>query len=319
MAQDICIKLYQEFYHDRQFGTNSDQASSHWKKLSQHFNIETDSNGLIQSVKGYGFGGSGDKRMSATIMSAVEIFLQQIKLSYRGLAAEKNKGKKLVESMGLAFSRDAFRQVCTEYFLRKKIAKAGVEVKNILIIGDGHGILAALMSEQYPDANIFLIDLGVTLFFQAYYLESRFTDKQHILLAKGNRPTNGNGFYYCPAERLNDFPLVELDLAINVASMQEMDMAEVNHYFRMMRERKTVLFYCCNRLEKILPDGHVTRFFDYPWRKDDVHLVDEKCPWHQFFLSRSTAPNLKLLNLIPIPLLHRYDGVHWHRLTQFSH
>ena len=40
-------------------------------------------------------------------------------------------------------------------------------------------------------------------------------------------------------------------------------------------------FYCCNREEKRLPDGTITRFADYPWRGSDRVLVDERCPWHQ--------------------------------------
>ena len=101
--------------------------------------------------------------------------------------------------------------------------------------------------------------------------------------------------------------------------IKEKNIEVVNNYFSMLRERKTKLFYCCNRLEKTFFDGRVTRFNEYAWKKEDKHLVDEKCPWHQFFFARSTNPNLKLFNLIPIPLLHRYDGVHWHRLSLLSH
>lgn len=318
MKEDISIKLYNKFYQNNEVGTNSLQASTHWKIFSQHFKIEKNTDGTIKYLKGYGFGGNDDKRILASLMASIENTLQQVNLSYKGLSSAKREAKKMVESMGLSFSRDAFRQVCTKYFLDKEISKTQIEVKNILIIGDGHGVLAALMSEQYPQARIFLIDLGVTLFFQAYYLQKKFPDKAHILLEKVNQTIIGKGFFYCPAEELEYFPQIELDLAINIASMQEMDLPVVNNYFELMRDRKTKLLYCCNRLEKTLPDGSITRFFDYPWKKEDKNLVDEKCPWHQFFFARSSAPNLQLFNLIPIPLLHRYDGIHWHRFTQLS-
>jgi len=161
--------------------------------------------------------------------------------------------------------------------------------------------------------------LALHFFFQAYYLGQAFANKKHVLLGKTKEENNENGFFYCPAERLQDFPLEEIDLAINVASMQEMTIGVVNNYFRMMRERKTKLFYCCNRLEKTLPDGQVTRFKEYGWKNDDIHLIDEKCPWHQYFAGRGTSENVKLMNILPIPLLHRYDGVHWHRLSLLSH
>lgn len=319
MATGISLQLYKKFYDQQSVGAESVKASAHWKNFSQSFQVEHSPDGSIRKIKGYGFGGSDDKRLSARIMSSVENGLLQAWLSYPGLATEKREAKKTVAAMGLSFSRDAFRQVCTRYFLKREIAKTKISVKNILIIGDGHGILAALIGKQYPEARIFLIDLGATLFFQAYYLENTFTDSSHVLLKKNNPPIPEKGFFYCPAENLEDFPLIEIDLAINIASMQEMDIAVVNDYFSFLRKRKTKLFYCCNRLEKTLPDEQVTRFEDYQWLKEDLHLKDEKCPWHQFFFARSTAPNLKLFHILPIPMLHHYDGVHWHRLTKLSH
>ena len=60
-----------------------------------------------------------------------------------------------------------------------------------------------------------------------------------------------------------------IDVFINIASMQEMDPPVVKAYFDDMRAvavNRQLLFYCCNRQEKQLPDGTVSRFADYPWR-----------------------------------------------------
>jgi hypothetical protein len=40
-------------------------------------------------------------------------------------------------------------------------------------------------------------------------------------------------------------------------------------------------FYCCNREEKTLSDGTITRFKDYPWNSLDNIQIDDLCPWHQ--------------------------------------
>jgi hypothetical protein len=64
-----------------------------------------------------------------------------------------------------------------------------------------------------------------------------------------------------------------------------------------------VYFYCCNRLEKTLPDGTITRFRNYPWKDDDKIIVDELCPWHQYYYSAS------------FPFYHQYDGPVQHRLA----
>ena len=319
MATDIVTQLYKQFYHQHTGAVDTGQASSHWKQFSKNFQIKINADESIQTIKGYGFGGSDDNRFLARVTSVIGNAVLLSRLNYPGLSKEIRKAKKTVLSMGLSFSQDAFRQACTKYLLEKETGRQNIPVKNILIIGDGHGILAALMSEQYPDAKIFLIDLGATLFFQAYYLGKKFTSKQHTLLGYSNNNNACPGFFYCPAEQLENFPFKEIDLAINVASMQEMSLDIVANYFKILRERKTKLFYCCNRLEKWLPDGQVTRFLEYPWKKEDKHLIDEKCPWHQFFVGRSGAENLKLFNLVPVPFFHRYDGLHWHRLTLLSH
>ena len=47
-------------------------------------------------------------------------------------------------------------------------------------------------------------------------------------------------------------------VAFNIASMQEMNMPQINGYFsclRMLAKHNDVYFYCCNRDEKTLPDG----------------------------------------------------------------
>lgn len=62
-------------------------------------------------------------------------------------------------------------------------------------------------------------------------------------------------------------------------------------------------FYCCNREEKILPDGTIVRFKDYPWSPQDDVLDDAACPWHQQYYSARP------------PFIHPYDGPIRHRLA----
>jgi hypothetical protein len=315
MTPEIVKQLYREFHSGPVAGTNSEEASSHWKDFSQYSKVEADADGNILTIKGFGFGGSDDSRLAAKIVAAIGNQLMIAGLPYPGISADIKRSKAFVTSMGLYFSQDAFRQACTKFFLAKEIGKRKIPIRNILIIGDGFGVLAALMSEQYPEANIFLIDLGVTLFFQSYYLTKKFPNKQHTLIENGTQIKPGAGFYYCPAERVANFPVVELDLAINIASMQEMNPGMISIYFDLLRKRNTRLFYCCNRLEKILPDGTPARIFEFPWKDEDEFLVDEPCPWHKFFVGRIGGKNVKLMGIIPIPLLRKYDGVHWHRLA----
>ena len=102
---------------------------------------------------------------------------------------------------------------------------------------------------------------------------------------------------YCP-----------VDIALNIASMQEMDPPVIAAYFddlRAIPSQRQLVFYCCNREEKVLPDGTVTRFLAYPWHPSDQILVDEYAPWHQQYYT-----------LMP-PFYRPYDGPHRHRLVTF--
>ena len=318
MLKPIPLQLYNRFYLNKVDEENHLQSSAHWKNFSQKFKVDIDAAGNVNEIKGYGFGGSGNTGVLSKLAASFGNFLIRSGLSYPNLDVVISSTKKIVKKMGLSFSQDAFRQACVAGFLKMHLEKQTVVVKNILIIGDGHGILSALMSELFPHAKVFLIDLGQTLFFQSYYLANTYPEKKHTLIGE-NYANADDGFFYCPAEDLSFFPMENFDLAINVASMQEMRMTVVDQYFHLLRERGTKLFYCCNRLEKKLPDGEIIRFMNYPWKDEDAQLVDEKCPWHQFFIGRSSAEHIKLFNLIPVPMLHRYDGIHWHRLSILSH
>ena len=104
---------------------------------------------------------------------------------------------------------------------------------------------------------------------------------------------------------LKDCPI---DLAINIASMQEMNPENIRNYFDddVVASTGDLAFYCCNREEKTLPDGTITRFKEYPWNSLDIILIDEVCPWYQQYYL-----------YIP-PFYRHYDGPHRHQLRNLT-
>jgi hypothetical protein len=64
----------------------------------------------------------------------------------------------------------------------------------------------------------------------------------------------------------------------------EMDAPVTKMYSDTLRQcpRASTAFYCCNRVEKRLPDGTITRFLEYPWHPDDEILLDQLSPWDRF-------------------------------------
>ena len=81
----------------------------------------------------------------------------------------------------------------------------------------------------------------------------------------------------------------------------------IARYFGVLRSiPRRVMFYCCNRVEKVLPDGTVVRFQDYPWSAQDAVQDDGLCPWTQQYYSWRA------------PFVHRFDGQVRHRLVALA-
>ena len=112
-------------------------------------------------------------------------------------------------------------------------------------------------------------------------------------------------------------PDIEIDITINIASMQEMNAPTVKAYFAFLRShlKSQNYFYCCNRREKVMPGGEISRFDDYPWDVADRVAMDGPCPWHRYYFSHHPTKNgLKVFGL-RAPFVNFFDGVIWHRLT----
>lgn len=314
----VAARLFARYYRNGEALVEG--ASSHWRSFSRQFEVMVGEGGEIQKLVGYGFGESHRFSIGSRTFAAIGNWLHLLVLDAPGLRAKVPQAKRVVHQMGLHFSQDAFRQMCADWFLGGAIengAAGGGGVRTILVIGDGHGILSALLHNRFPSARILLVDLGATLLFQAAHLAKAFPSATHVLTDEDFAATSDATFSYCPADRIESLPKGVIDLAINVASMQEMTPAAVADYFKLLRERRTKMFYCCNRLEKRLPGGEVLRFMDYPWSPDDMHLIDGPCPWLQWIFGRSRATHVRVSG-VPIPLVHRYDGVIWHRLTRIA-
>jgi len=228
-------------------------------------------------------------------------------------------GKKVVKRMGLSFTYDCFRQICSLNLILRYL-----KTKNhlhVLVIGDGYGFLSALLKEVLPDSRITLVDLGKTLLFQAYYIQKAHPALSHRLTLNhdaGKIIKVESDFSYCPAEFLSQLDLnVKFDLAINIASMQEMNQETIRYYFDYLRHHLSSenLFYCCNREEKELPGGERVRFADYPWSLKDMHLVDGVCPWIRYFISFYRHEKGPHFRKVWYPLVSRFDGSVLHRLS----
>ncbi len=304
----ICEKLYQDYY--LQDKTPAPLKSSHWQQMHRQTQVELSRNVFV----GYGFGDVQYNRWHHRLLAwaAIHSYLLHLpdRQAIRGLMPQ---ARWVARRMGINFSYDCFRQVCALAFLKKNIKDwVGLTVLNI---GDGYGFLSALIKYIFPDTKIVLVDLGKTLIFQAHYCQRVHSSCKHILADQKGAPQAD--FLYCPAENLGLLEPLTFDLAINIASMQEMNKATIDYYFNFLRAHLSQggLFYCCNRYEKIMPGGEIARFHDYPWAPQDQHIADGLCDWYRYFLALRPTQNGLRLGKIRVPLVNYPDGPIHHRLT----
>ncbi len=316
--------LYSNYYGEEKRGDS--QASSHWSDYSSRFRVEHDDE-QIYSLTGYGF---GDLQETSIPNKWLTYLCEYTYLITDSKKNEKNEliriGKKLAGEMDGYFSFDCFRQVYSLNLILKTIKKLNIgDSPHIMIIGDGFGYLACLLKMFVPKSKIVLIDLGKTLFFQYYYSNKVFPKAVFYGIRHSDKQLNDqlydeSDFIFCPADSINLLENLDIDVAVNIHSMQEMTYGSIYGYFNLLRKimRMPGFFYCCNRERKELVGGEVIEFDRYPWNTEDQILLDEYCPWCRYFFSTAKTKNgLNVLG-IRIPFVNYFDGPIRHRIVMME-
>lgn len=283
----------------------SQEASSHWLRLNDFQKIKIDhkndnlfnKKGIRLNLSGGGFG-EFKKLTILNLVTHLHVFLYLSLNLWRKLDLNTffKTFRYSLKSRQL-FGYDVSRLATTVDFLAKNIGD--LDGKSILIIGDGYGRLGSILKSIFPNLTITHINLGKILIFDYFYSLKVFPDLKHKLVF--SQSDFGSDFNYIEAEKYRNFK-IKSDLIINIASMQEMNLKQIDDYFKLIKAQRGY-FYCCNRVSKTLPDGTTVNFFDYPWGGLEI-IVDEICPWYQKF------PAVKP------PFVRKFDGPIHHRLTK---
>lgn len=280
-TSSILDTLYEHHYRDAvQF---SEVTSSHWRQVGWHKVLKTPEGWKLE---GRGFGSRRQNHWGTRLLRfPSEILVGRLLKKFNCPPDLISLGRQIAERQQRHFDYDCARHVLTLAFLEKWLPslrnKLLRDSDSIVIIGDTYGYLGGLIHAWLPGTRVIEINLGRTLFFDAYYLGLAFPGSQHMLYSGTPPPSGEQDFVYLEAEGITKLTGIKAWLYINIASMQEMDPDVARNYLQLMRHEKSnsVHFYCCNREEKQLPDGTITRFDDYGWRAEDQVLVDEPCPW----------------------------------------
>lgn len=280
-------------------------ASSHWR----HFHRElTYRDGMLTGALGFGTMQPPPRGLRALLHGLLQRRFRKMGAGLPAFAALDATAAAMAARQQRAYDLDVMRQALTLAFLK---AQPGIVTDGVTcVIGDGFAALSLLLLSQ-PGARVVLVNLTKTLLVDFLFAHKVIAanstalaeDEDGLRTALADPSIRLIGLRAANHALLQDAPA---DLAVNIASMQEMDPPVSAAYFddlRAIAAKRPLAFYCCNREEKRLPDGTVSRFADYPWRAADRVLVDELCPWHQHYYA-----------LRP-PFYRPYDGPTRHRLA----
>lgn len=289
--KEFLIAQITEFKEDQ-------SASSHWKNYENALKIKISSikeDKINLILKGFGFGNYHKRNLLGIAKNLpTTIFL---KFVLRSSKSTEKADKKISECLGFLRSYDSFRMCKTIDYLANfdKLEKS----RKVCVIGDGFGRLGILLKFLYPHLSIIQVNLSKTL---TYDIASTLKAFPNCSYSINKAVSEVNDFTFIDSKHKILVP--NCDFYINIASMQEMNYDEIFEYFHIITNSFNSFFYCCNRVEKILPDGNVIRFDNYPW-EDNLSVIDESiCSWHLW------QPVNKP------PFYKKFDGLIKHKLVK---
>jgi hypothetical protein len=129
----VSVTLFR-LYYDHGKAPPDKLASSHWNHFAAKIRVKP--LGIGYELEGHGFGGSSSggviSKLYSLIVNALQLTFQA--RWWGSLIRDVGVAKEVVEQMGLAFSQDAFRQVCTLNLLATHLSSD--QIDRILVIGD---------------------------------------------------------------------------------------------------------------------------------------------------------------------------------------
>ncbi len=282
-------------------------ASAYWREHKDMFDVGND--GIVKGTQVLGNVNNKRSFLHDTAHRILQLPLKRFARQYGSLVECERIGRDVAHRRRQQFTYDTLRHVFTLAMIRHYRAEV-VHSGNTLVIGDGYGTMSSLLLLSSKDNRICLANLTKPLALDLAYLRRAFPDTPMALVRNesGMQAALADDALRVIAVQADNCQLlrnVSIGLAVNIVSMQEMDLPVVTHYFDILRNNPapSTLFYCCNRRFK------TSNFEEYPWREGDLVLEEGICEWSQHYYS--TRP----------PFLHKRhygDKVVLHRLAELE-
>ena len=286
--------------------SDDNTQSSHWKKYHAKFKYE---NGIFSGLEGFG---TNTKRLTGLKKIIYDLLLlrYQNNIINKSLFQEiKKNAIEIARKQTRLFDLDILRQCLTIDFLSSH--KLLEKKKTVVVIGDGWGIMTNLLLKLKIVERVILVNLNKTLLVDLIYISKILPGVvDSCILLEDESDINRIKKQKLVAIRADNYELlryIQKDLVINIASFQEMNIDVINNYIEYLENGdKSFFLYHCNREEKVLPDGSITRIKDFKFKKPKKVIVDDICPWHKDFITKSP------------PFIVPFDGITRHQLYKLN-
>jgi len=279
---------------EKYLSKSDNQKSSHWKKELQgadYFNTH----------KSFGFGFFEKKSI---LYIPIHFFFQKLIFDNKIFSTDEYKMfKKLCDLQNRQIECDVIRHIFTFNFLNKH----NLLKNKICVIGDGKAnFVGGLLQNNRKDIKIFSINLAEVLIHD--YLLIKITNlikDEDIVVVKSKKDLSIPNKRLFLIDASNSSLLINknINLFINIASMQEMKPDILENYFQIIKSNNAY-FYCCNREYKKLYGNEELIFDQYPWG-NCKKIVLEDCPWHKKYYDFKR------------PFIKKYDGNVKHSLVKY--
>jgi len=201
-----------------------------WKEFYPQIQVSFDDNGDLVFLKGKGFSdikyGNPLSKFLDRLCSASYFLKSPFKKELYSIIRKIQPKLKRINSY---VTYNCFRQICSLILIKKHLSVDLEGEFDAVIIGDGHGVMAFLIKELYPNSRITLIDIGKVLLFQAVNLQLIFPESLHILIENGDIRTNKFDFLYVPSEKISmikdsKYNVVFLKISANLLKVPLLDL-----------------------------------------------------------------------------------------------
>ena len=178
----------------------------------------------------------------------------------------------------------------------------------ICIIGDGKAnFVGGLLVMNRKDIKIFSINLTEVLIHDYLMIRNiNLIDDESIIVVKNEKDldTPNKKLFLIDASNSHLLKNKNINLFVNITSMQEMKPDTVEDYFQIIKSN-SAYFYCENRKYKKLPGGEELIFSQYPWGNCKT-IQSGDCSWHERYYTSKP------------PFIGKMAGPYKHALVKYS-